>query len=88
MSRPHYIFGSDGMPQPDDLIPRCPANGNKAVWNEPIRLTSAKLHWPKPFADRLDDAKRRLKAGEPVSDVRSRHGIIVVRQAQLESIKT
>ena len=86
MSRQDYIFGSDGLTRPDDLIPRCAPNGGPQLWNEPTTLRTANMGWTPAFSSRVADAMHRLTHGESPSEVRERHGAIVVRQAMAELV--
>lgn len=40
--------------------------------------------WPPQFSRRVDDAMRELRRGDAVEDVQTRHGGVVLRQAQRE----
>ena len=84
-NRPKGLYGSDGITNPDDYIPRCmdAAQAPRATFNKPDGPSLRSL-WSPSFTARVQDAVLRLCKGEHPNEVRERHGAIVTRQAAAE----
>ena len=80
MNRPMVL--NPGAECPDDVIPRCAPMGFPATRNGPLCFTPEQLfNMPAAYRSRVEDAMRMLRDGSPRTQVRARHGLVVLRDA-------